>query len=352
MTDEIMYRALVERDASYEGVFFAAIKTTGIFCRPTCGARKPKRENVEFFATPKEAILHGYRPCRLCSPLQKPGETPEAIQALLDELQASPLLRFNDEALRARGIDPATLRRWFKKHHGVTFHAYQRMLRINDAYKKIKGGSSVTDAAFDSGYESMSGFAERYKRALGVPPSASTNARVITMMRLETPLGPMIACSADEGICLLEFTDRRMIETQLSIITKRFKASVIQGATPVLEALKRELAEYFEGARKEFSVPIAAPGTEFQKRVWAELARIPYAATRSYREQARALGMPDAVRAVANANGMNRIAIIIPCHRVIGSDGQLTGYGGGLWRKKWLLDHELRHAVKADARTA
>ncbi|HLP15615.1 MAG TPA: methylated-DNA--[protein]-cysteine S-methyltransferase, partial [Bacteroidota bacterium] len=312
MTHDVMYRALVEKDSSYEGIFFAAIKTTGIFCRPTCSARKPKKENVEFFPTPTEAILHGYRPCKMCSPLDKPGETPRAIQTILDELNDTPALHFRDDTLRKRGIDPAMLRRWFKKHHGITFHSYQRMLRINAAYRKIKDGARVTDAAFDSGYASLSGFTDTYKTTVGVPPSHTRTQAVITMMRIETPLGPMAACVVDEGLCMLEFTDRRMLETQFRILTTRFRAQVLQGTHPVLERASRELAEYFEGRRRAFTIPLVLPGSEFQKRVWSELQQIPYGTTRSYKEQAEALGVPHAVRAVANANGMNRIAIIIP----------------------------------------
>lgn len=343
MTHDLMYQALVEKDSSYEGTFFAAVKTTGIFCRPTCTARKPKKENVEFFPTPKEAILHGYRPCKICSPLDKPGETPAFIQAVLTELGETPALKLKDQALRERGIDPVTMRRWFKKHHGITFHSYQRMLRINAAYRRIKNGSSITEAAFDSGYESLSGFGDSYKSSLGAAPSHSKDARVITLTRLETPLGPMAACAVDEGVCMLEFTDRRMLETQFTIITTRFNAPVLQGTHVHLETLGHELADYFEGRLREFTVPLVTPGTAFQQTVWKELARIPYGTTRSYKEQAIAIGKPESVRAVANANGMNRIAIIIPCHRVIGMDGQLTGYGGGVWRKKWLLDHEIAH---------
>jgi AraC family transcriptional regulator, regulatory protein of adaptative response / methylated-DNA-[protein]-cysteine methyltransferase len=344
LTQDMMYRALVEKDASYEGAFIAAVKTTGIFCRPTCTARKPKRENVEFFETSKEAILHGYRPCKVCSPLETIGETPAYIADILRELNESPSLKFKDHGLRSRGIDPATIRRWFKKHHGITFHSYQRMIRINTAFKKIKEGAAVTSTAFDAGYESLSGFNESFKSALGVAPSESRHARIITLTRIETPLGPMMAGAVDEGVCLLEFTDRRMLETQLSVVAKRFNAPLIQGTHPHFDALTRELSEYFAGRRKNFSVPLAAPGTSFQQLVWDELRRIPYGSTRSYKQQAEAIKMPEAVRAVANANGMNRISIIIPCHRVIGSDGQLTGYGGGLWRKKWLLDMEAQSA--------
>jgi AraC family transcriptional regulator of adaptative response/methylated-DNA-[protein]-cysteine methyltransferase len=342
LTQDLMYKALVEKNATYEGAFIAAVKTTGIFCRPTCTARKPKKENVEFFETSKDAILHGYRPCKVCSPLEAIGETPAYITAILRELADSPTLKFKDHGLRSRGIDPATIRRWFKKHHGITFHSYQRMIRINTAFKKIKEGATVTAAAFEAGYESLSGFNDSFKTALGVAPSASKHKSVISVTRIETPLGPMLAGAVDDGICLLEFTDRRMLETQLKIVARRFNAPIIQGTHALFGTLTRELLEYFDGKRKEFTVPLAAPGTAFQQKVWDELCRIPYGKTRSYKQQAEAIGMPEAVRAVANANGVNRISIIIPCHRVIGSDGQLTGYGGGLWRKKWLLDMEQR----------
>jgi AraC family transcriptional regulator, regulatory protein of adaptative response / methylated-DNA-[protein]-cysteine methyltransferase len=340
LTQDNMFKAFIARDASYEGAFFTAVKTTGIFCRPTCTARKPKRENVEFFESSKDAIAHGYRPCKLCSPLERIGETPAYIAEILRELNDSPSLKFKDYGLRSRGIDPATIRRWFKKHHGITFHSYQRMIRINTAFKKIKEGATVTTAAFESGYESLSGFNDSFKSAVGVAPSESKQRHVITIARIDSPLGPMLVGAVDEGICLLEFTDRRMLETQLKVVGKRFGAPLIQGTHVHIDALTRELNDYFAGKRREFTVPLVSPGTAFQQKVWEELCRIPYGTTRSYKQQAEAIGMPDAVRAVANANGMNRISIVIPCHRVIGSDGQLTGYGGGLWRKKWLLDLE------------
>ncbi len=346
LTDDTMYRALVEKNASYEGAFIAAVKTTGIFCRPTCTARKPRRENVEFFGTAAEAIVRGYRPCKVCSPLERIGETPAYIAEILRELNESPSLKFKDHGLRSRGIDPATIRRWFKKHHGITFHSYQRMIRINTAFKKIRDGATVTSAAFESGYDSLSGFTQSFRSALGVPPSESRRTNVIAITRIETPLGPMLAGAVDAGICLLEFTDRRMLETQLKTVSKRFNAPIIQGTHALFESLTRQLNEYFNGTRRDFTVPLAAPGTEFQQNVWKELCGIPYGTTRSYKQQAEALRMSDAVRAVANANGMNRISILIPCHRVIGSDGQLTGYGGGLWRKQWLLDMERRVSGK------
>jgi len=154
----------------------------------------------------------------------------------------------------------------------------------------------------------------------------------------------MLAGTTADAVCLLEFTDRRMLETQLKRLRKHFKAAFIPGVTEVGRALEDELSRYFAGELREFTVPLTTPGTPFQEKVWSALRDVPYGQTRSYAAQARAIGNPEAVRAVARANGDNRIAIIIPCHRIIGSDGSLTGYGGGVWRKQWLLEHELDHA--------
>ena len=150
----------------------------------------------------------------------------------------------------------------------------------------------------------------------------------------------MFAGTVDKGICLLEFTDRKMLETEFKSLSKLLNAEIIQGNHTHFDLLQQELKEYFEGKLRIFSVPLFTPGTEFQQKAWNALKDIPYGSTRSYKRQAFEIHKPDAIRAVANANGMNRISIIIPCHRVIGEDGNLTGYGGGLWRKKWLLDFE------------
>nr|WP_276203403.1 methylated-DNA--[protein]-cysteine S-methyltransferase [Flavobacterium sp. KMS] len=158
--------------------------------------------------------------------------------------------------------------------------------------------------------------------------------------RIETPLGTMYACAVKQGICLLEFTDRKMLETELKALAKTLNATIIQGENEHFNVLESQLKEYFDGERKDFTVPIFSPGSDFQNRVWTALKAIPYGAVKSYKEQSIIINKPEAVRAVANANGMNRISILIPCHRVIGSNGELTGYGGGLWRKKWLLEME------------
>ncbi|MBO9582754.1 MAG: bifunctional transcriptional activator/DNA repair protein Ada [Flavobacterium sp.] len=343
LTDDIMYKAAVNKDTSFEGVFFTAVKTTGIFCRPTCTARKPKKENVEFFTSSKEAILKGYRPCKVCFPLEKYNETPDFIKEILKELSENPSLKFKDADLIQRGIEPSKIRRWFLKNHKITFQAYQRMFRINSAFKKIKEGESITSTAFDTGYESLSGFNDSFKSIFGVSPKNSKAQNIIDLKRIETPLGTMYVCAVKEGICLLEFTDRKMLETEFKALAKTLNATIIQGDNGHFEILEKQLREYFEGKRKDFTVPLFSPGSDFQNKVWTALQNIPYGAVRSYKEQSSAINKPEAIRAVANANGANRISILIPCHRVVGSNGELTGYGGGLWRKKWLLELEKKN---------
>lgn len=340
LSPQIMYKASCDKNPEFEGVFWMGVKTTGIFCRPTCTARKPKFENVEFFTNTKDAMLKGYRPCKVCKPLGNPDETPLEIQKLLNELSENPALKVKDYDLVKRGLEPATVRRWFQKHHGMTFQAFQRMHKLNSAFKKLSSGENVTQTAFDSGYESLSGFNESFKNIFGVSPINSKHEKVVDLKRFETPLGTMIACADENGICMLEFSDRKALPTELKEISKHFNANIIQGENPHFKTLESELAEYFEGKRKEFTVPLSLVGTEFQKSVWEVLRKIPYGTTRSYLEQAETLGNPQAVRAVANANGLNKISIIIPCHRVIGKNGKLTGYGGGIWRKQKLLELE------------
>ena len=335
-----MYQASYEKNSDFEGVFWMAVKTTGIFCRPTCTARKPKPENVEFFDNTKDAIKKGYRPCKVCKPLENPDETPVEIQKLMDELSVNPETKFKDIDLVERGLQPITVKRWFLKHHGMTFHAFQRMFKINSAFKKLQQGENVLDVALDNGYESLSGFNDSFKNVFGVSPKNSKMEKIVDLKRIETPLGTMIACANENGICMLEFSDRKALPTELKEISKHFDANIVQGENPHFKTLEKELEEYFEGKLKDFTVPLAPVGTDFQKKVWEILRTIPYGTTRTYQQQADILGNPKAVRAVANANGLNKISIIIPCHRVIGSNGTLTGYGGGIWRKQKLLELE------------
>jgi AraC family transcriptional regulator, regulatory protein of adaptative response / methylated-DNA-[protein]-cysteine methyltransferase len=339
-TPEEMFRAIVAKDTRYDGIFFTAVTTTRIFCRPSCPARKPKEENVEFYRSASEALANGFRPCKRCRPLASRGQAPAPLRLLLSEIEQDPSRRIRDRDLRARGLDPAAVRRWFKAHHDMTFHAYQRARRIAVAIGELGRGAPITHVAFGSGYESLSGFQDALRQLTNHSASRSRDTSIVHLSRVPTPLGPMLLGTTDAGVCLLEFTDRRMLETQLRRLATRLNCVFLPGTNEVGERMEAELRSYFDGTSNEFRTPLVTPGSEFQQRVWAALRAIPFGTTRSYAEQARSIDVPTAVRAVARANGDNRIAIVIPCHRVVGSDGRLTGYGGGLWRKRWLLHHE------------
>jgi AraC family transcriptional regulator of adaptative response/methylated-DNA-[protein]-cysteine methyltransferase len=336
-----MLSAFERRDATYEGVFLTAVRTTGVFCRPTCPARRPRPDNVEFFATSYEALLAGYRPCRRCRPMQPLGTSPRWLDALMQAVEADPTRRWRDPDLRSLGIDPVRARRWFKAHHGMTFHAYSRARRLGRAIGRIREGEAVTATAFDAGYDSLSGFNDALRKLAGASPTdAATRGDIVHVTRISTPLGPMVAAATDDALCLLEFADRRMLPTQLGRLTRYVRGLLAPGDNAVLRSVASQLDDYFAGDRQTFDVPIHVPGTEFQERVWEELRTIPYGETITYGTLARRIGRPAAVRAVGKANGDNPVSILIPCHRVVGSDGKLTGYGGGLWRKQRLLEIE------------
>jgi O-6-methylguanine DNA methyltransferase len=252
-----------------------AVTNTGIFCRPGCPAPAPSPANVERFATAREALFAGYRPCLRCRPLPDKQVTPAQL-ARAERLR--PLLA---RARRARG-----------RRSGAT-------------------------------------------------------AVVVSMVR--TPLGLMLAGATDDGLCLLEFTDRPMLPTQLAILERRLGRPIVAGRHPVLDELPRQLDAYFAGRHLGFDLPLITPGTPFQERVWDELRRIPPGATISYEELAASAGRPRAHRAAGTANGANRLALVIPCHRVIHKTGETGNYGGGRWRKAWLLDHEQRMATPGTA---
>jgi AraC family transcriptional regulator of adaptative response/methylated-DNA-[protein]-cysteine methyltransferase len=336
-----MYRALAERDSRFQGLFFAAVKTTGIFCRPGCAAKRPRIENCLFFRTAAEALRAGYRPCRRCRPLDRAPRPPRAVEVLIRRVDADPAARISDRDLRALGVDPSTARRSFRKHCGMTFQAYQRFRRVGVAHRGIRAGEPVTRAAAKSGYRSFSGFGAAFARTFGKPPSRAASAGCLLADWFTTPLGPMIAIADDARLRLLEFHDRRALATEIAWL-RRKGAAVVPGKNAVLRRIAREIGEYFDGRRTRFETPLALEGSPFQLRVWNELLAIAPGATRSYADMAMAIGRPGASRAVGRANGENRLAIVVPCHRVIRADGTLCGYGGGLWRKEWLLDHERR----------
>jgi AraC family transcriptional regulator of adaptative response/methylated-DNA-[protein]-cysteine methyltransferase len=343
-----MLRAFLNSDASYDGVFYTGVRTTGIFCRPSCPARKPKTSNIEFFTTVNDALFSGYRACKRCDPLRL-SQSAAWLTRLLADIEGAPDRRLRDADLRVRGLEPATVRRHFQKHYGMTFQAYCRSRRMGNALRDLRNGSRLDDVVFTNGYESHSGFRDAFLKTFGQPPARGRSVDPIVIAWMDSPLGPLVAGARADGVCLLEFTQRRMLEAQLSTIRRRFGAAIVPGRNTHIDHLERELREYFAGTRRTFTVPLRFPGSEFEKRVWSALLRIPYGATESYESLAGALGRPRASRAVGSANGRNRIAIVIPCHRVVTKAGTLGGYGGGLWRKHALLHLERTGALPQDA---
>ncbi len=341
-----MERAYLCRDASYDGLFFIGVRTTGIFCRPTCPARSPLPRNVEYFPTAARAVFAGYRPCKRCRPLATVNQ-PDWVAALLGRVEEVPTERITEKDLRAMDLDPATVRRHFLRHYGMTFQAYTRGRRLAHAFHAIRAGTSIDEAALASGYESLSGFRDAFGQTLGCTPGDCLETGCVLLSWVPSPLGPMIAGATDDGVCLLEFTDRRMLEGQLATVRRHFPGPILPGTNPHLERLQIELDGYFAGALRTFSSPLVYPGTAFQVRVWEALRAIPYGQRWSYRDIANAVGDPNAVRAVGRTNGLNRIAILIPCHRVVNANGKLGGYGGGLRRKQYLLELEEQELASA-----
>lgn len=338
------------RDPQADGTFVVCIRTTGIFCRPVCRARQAHQRNVEFADTCKDALLRGYRPCMRCKPLDVAPRRTALVTRLLQIVERMPTRPVRTRELTAMGIEPATARRQFQHALGMTFAAYQRNRRVGLVVRNLQSQERrgrVTQAQMDAGFSSSSGFREAVHRLTGAPPSKANAARVIASLAFATPLGDMLALANDDGLLVVDFTDRKGMEREIARLRVRLgapgqpAAMVPDERHPVLRAVREQMGAYFADPRTVFTVALApAMGTAFQENVWRVLREIPVGATRSYGQQARIVGDAKAVRAVALANGRNYRAIIIPCHRVIGGDGTMTGYGGGVERKRWLLKHE------------
>jgi AraC family transcriptional regulator of adaptative response/methylated-DNA-[protein]-cysteine methyltransferase len=344
---QTMLRAFASKDSRFDGVFFVAVKTTSVFCRPVCRAKPPRPENVEFFATAKDAMHHGYRACKLCRPLDSGNRPPQVVERLMQLIETSPSTRLREGDLLELGIDPSTARRQFRAYCGMTFAQYQRARRMGLAMRGVRGGESVTAAQLDAGYESASGFREAFTMLFGTRPGDGESAEILISKWIPTPLGSMLAITSDDGLVLFDFADRKGLERAILHLRRRLRAVIVPGESEHLAQLSREIDEYFRGERRSFDVKLAPVGSDFQRTCWNYLRTIDFGSTRSYADAARSIGNASAVRAVASANGMNYIAILIPCHRVIGSNGDLTGYGGGLARKRWLIDHERGYANTA-----
>ncbi len=335
------WAAFMRRDRTWDGRVIGAVKTTGIYCKPSCPARRPKREHVEFFSSAEEARAAGFRPCLRCKP-DEVGRDKEAVARAIELIQEADEAPTLTGLARAVGYAPHHFQRIFKRDLGLSPAEYARALRNRRTEAALKASGRITDAVYDAGYSAPSGFYSDAKERLGMTPSAwrdGGRGETIRWTHFESPLGQMLIAATDKGICRLTFDDD---EASLHRLFPRAEIIRDDGA----------LKELVEGALEAIERPLAAPdlpidvaGTAFQEAVWRELRKIPPGETRSYADIAAAIGHPKAVRAVGTANGDNHVCVLIPCHRVIRSDGSLGGYGGGIERKKKLLAAE-GHAVE------
>lgn len=344
---ETLYRALLERDPAYDGHVFVGVTSTGVFCRLTCPARKPLFENTRFHDSVAACLEAGFRPCRRCRPLDPVGQREPLVSTLLERLEDDPERIWSEGDLVALGYDPSTVRRTFKRHLGLTFLDMARLRRAGRGMDRLAAGAGVIDAQQSAGYASGSGFREAIVRLLGDVPVSLRGREWLRADWLETPIGTMLAVADDHALHLLEFFDRTALPTELKKLRVATRSSITFGRNAMIDRIAGELHDYFAGRRLVFETPLARHGSTFTQSVWEALVAIPPGTTRSYGAIAHDLGYHTAVRAVARANGANQLAIVIPCHRVIGADGSLTGYGGGLWRKDWLLRHERKATGKA-----
>ena len=334
--EETAWAAVIARDRAADGRFVTGVLTTGIYCRPSCAARHPKRENVRFFAAGAEARAAGLRPCLRCLPDDATRETSalEKAYALLREADEAPSL----EALAAAaGYSPHHFHRLFRRATGVTPAAYYRNLRARRAEAALAEGGRITDAIYDAGFSGPARFYAEAKGRLGMTPSAwrdGGRGETIRWATAETDLGTMLVAATDKGICRLSF------EEDEQALRRRFpRATIEHGGAGMAELVGRVVAAV-NAPEKPHDLPLDVRGTAFQEAVWRELTRIPPGETRTYAQIAAAVGRPGAVRAAGSANGANNVAVLIPCHRVIRTDGTMGGYAYGLERKARLLEKE------------
>jgi len=340
VSDAAAWAAVMRRDRTMDGRFVTGVLTTGIYCRPSCAARHPRRQNVRFFATGAEAEAAGLRPCLRCKPdeVARDDAALERAYTLLAEAEEAPSL---DALADAVGYSPHHFHRLFKRATGITPAAYGRALRARRAETALGESERITDAIYDAGYSGPARFYAESKRRLGMTPSAwrdGGRGETIRWATAETDLGTMLVAATGKGICRLSFDES---EEELR---QRFpKATIEPGGEGMADLLRRTVAAV-NAPEKPHDLPLDVHGTAFQEAVWRELQRIPAGETRSYAQIAAAVGRPAAVRAAGSANGDNAVAVLIPCHRVIRTDGTLGGYAYGLERKAKLLAREQREA--------
>lgn len=345
--DESRWAAVLARDARADGAFVYAVRTTGVYCRPSCPSRRPKRESVDFYAGPDAAELAGFRECRRCRPRR--GVAPPAG---LDQVRRACAFvqRRADEPLTLAqiaahvGTSPFHLQRTFTKLVGISPRAYQDAVRAGRFRDGLRQGTPVSGAVYDAGYGSISRVYERRPTGRGMTPAAyrrGGKGMAMTYTIVDSPVGRLMVAGTDKGICSVKLGDRDdRLEQELR---REYPEARIARDTSALKGWVRPLIDHLNGSRPHLDLPLDVQATAFQWKVWRYLQSIPAGQTRAYGDVARAIGKPDAVRAVARACATNPVALVVPCHRVVGKNGSLTGYRWGVARKKQLLDTESRH---------
>jgi AraC family transcriptional regulator of adaptative response/methylated-DNA-[protein]-cysteine methyltransferase len=340
--DDARWRAVAARDCRADGDFVFAVRTTGIYCRPSCPARRPRRSRVLFFATPEAAEAGGFRACRRCHP--RAAEPPRAawLRRLCRTIEASPgrppsLARL----AAAAGVGPHHLQRAFKRAVGLSPRQYAEALRTGRLRRALRRGRAVEDAALEAGYGSASGAHAHATRALGMTPGTyrrGGEGMDLAYTIVDSPLGRLLVAATDKGVSAVYLADDdRRLERELR---EEYPGAIVRRDDGTLAARVRPILAHLAGRASRLDLPLDVKATAFQWRVWQELRRIPSGQTRTYGDVARAIGRPTATRAVARACATNPVSIVVPCHRVVGKDGRLTGYRWGLDRKKRLLQVE------------
>ena len=342
-SDDERYMAVQRRDRSQDGTFFYGVRTTGVYCRPSCAARLARRENVSFHPTCAAAERAGFRACKRCRPneasqAERQAETVRRACRLIDTAEDAPAL---SDIARRVGVSPFHFHRLFKQATGVTPKAYAAARRAARLQDGLGTADSVTEAIYEAGFNAPSRFYEGASDRLGMTPGAYREGGTGAAIRFavgQCSLGAILVAATEKGICAIAFGDDP--DTLVRDLQDRFPNADLLGGDPAFEATVARVVGLVEAPSQECDLPLDIRGTAFQQRVWQALRALPVGATASYREIAAAVGAPAAVRAVAQACAANTLAVAIPCHRVIRSDGALSGYRWGVDRKAVLLQRE------------
>jgi len=347
VTPEARWQAVLDHDRHADGQFVYAVKTTGVYCRPSCPSRRPKRESVEFFAGPPEAERAGYRSCLRCRPNQTDPQTAWLAQCCRTLQKNADRNVSLAELAKLAGVSVFHLQRTFRDRLGVSPREYQEALRIERVKQGLTNGASITGAIYDAGFGSSSRFYEKATEHLGMSPftfKRRGSGQAIRYTIFRSTLGASLIATTDLGVCSIAFgSSERELER---VLREQFSEALLMRDDDALGNHRAALESYLAGDRMSLGLPLNISATAFQQRVWKLLASIPYGETRSYTDIAVAMGKPQAARAVARACASNPVAIAVPCHRVLRKEGDLAGYRWGVERKQKLLDNERRAAAR------